>query len=153
MRFGSWALGAELADCILAEFRHRWNIRASQKHRLGYPNVGHYDTWLEDKLQELYLANYGRPLHQYWTSASDYRPTAERFGIIKLHEGAMDFPKLITPKLTRDQAYLAHCQELPAPCLPITSKEEMKLFNTMAIRTGVDFKRMARTITLTLIYL
>ena len=51
--WGTWCVGIELTDCLLREWRHRFNQRVSERRRLGYPKIGHYDTWLIDKLQLL----------------------------------------------------------------------------------------------------
>ena len=49
--FGSWVAGVELSDVLLREWRHRYNHRIAERRRLGFPKIGHYDTWLIDKLQ------------------------------------------------------------------------------------------------------
>ena len=49
--FGTWCTGAEMADCLLAERRHRYNHNMSERRRHGFPKIGHYDTWLIDLLQ------------------------------------------------------------------------------------------------------
>jgi hypothetical protein len=38
--------GISSSDSLSTERRHRNNQRASEKHRQGFPKVGHYDTWL-----------------------------------------------------------------------------------------------------------
>ena len=47
--FGSWVTGIEMSDTLLREHRHRYNHRISERRRLGFPRIGHYDTWLIDK--------------------------------------------------------------------------------------------------------
>ena len=42
-----------MSDAPLAEFRHRFNKQMSERRREGFPRIGHYDTWLVEKLQEL----------------------------------------------------------------------------------------------------
>ncbi len=53
--FGSWHTGVEMSDCLLAERRHRHNQHVSEKRRPGYPKFGHYDTWIEEQRQNLYM--------------------------------------------------------------------------------------------------
>ena len=48
-----------MADMLIAEFRHRYNHRASERRRLGFPRLGHYDTWLVDSIQLLVERNHG----------------------------------------------------------------------------------------------
>ena len=59
MTFGEWCTGVEMADMLIAEFRHRYNHRASERRRLGFPRLGHYDTWLVDSIQLLVERNHG----------------------------------------------------------------------------------------------
>lgn len=146
-RFGSWNLGAEMADCILAEFRHRHNIRASERHRLGFPRIGHFDTWLTDKLQRLYLKNRGIQRHRGWTCACDYGLTSESFGIVPLSTSIHDLPSIaLTPKilggLSRDKAYLADRLGTKLPLLPVVGKAEKALFNRLVVQCGGDFEKM-----------
>ena len=42
--FGTWCTGIEMSDALLAEFRHRYNQRCSERRRAGFPRLGHYDT-------------------------------------------------------------------------------------------------------------
>ena len=147
-RFGSWNLGVEMADCILAEFRHRHNIRASERHRLGFPRIGHYDTWLTDKLQRLYLHNRGTQRYRGWTCACDYGVTAESFGVTPLSIVDLQLPEAATTQtilsgLSRDKAYLAERQGLKLPLLPVVGKDEKALFNRLMVKCPNDFENMA----------
>jgi hypothetical protein len=82
--FGSHSMGLEFADNILAERRHRCNIKASKKNRLDFPNIGHFDTWMIDALQKKVEENHQTLLYETWTCASDYAQTSERFGFVTL---------------------------------------------------------------------
>ena len=42
--FGTWCTGVEMADCLLAERRHRYNHLVSERRRRGFPKLGHFDT-------------------------------------------------------------------------------------------------------------
>jgi len=136
-----------MADCILAEFRHRHNIRASERHRLGFPRIGHFDTWLTDKLQRLYLQNRGIQRHRGWTCACDYGLTSESFGIVPLSTSIHDLPSIaLTPEilggLSRDKAYLADRLGTKLPLLPVVGKAEKALFNRLVVQCGGDFEKM-----------
>ena len=60
-----------------------------------------------------------------------------------LAAGMLAVCRAVLPKLSRDLKYLAECQGLPAPCLPVTSKQEKSLFTKLAPRCGSDFKAMS----------
>jgi hypothetical protein len=66
MKFQPWNAGPQFADALLALFRHRYNIRASEKYRPNFPRIGHYDHHLIDEVQEITLRLFGRPVHQWW---------------------------------------------------------------------------------------
>jgi hypothetical protein len=57
-------MGIEFADDILAERRHRCTINASKKNRLDFQNIGHYDTWLIDALQNVVERNHNTLLYE-----------------------------------------------------------------------------------------
>ncbi len=57
--FGNNPVGIKLSDVILAEMRHRMNIRAAIKNQPSYPCFGHYDTWTVDQLQNVYEVVFG----------------------------------------------------------------------------------------------
>ena len=40
-----------MSDVLMAEWRHRYNQHVSERRRLGFPRIGHSDTWLIDYLQ------------------------------------------------------------------------------------------------------
>ena len=82
--FGTWHTGVEMADRLLEEWRHRYNQHCSEKRRLGFPKLGHYDTWLTDSLQSLVERNHGVLLYPEWSNASDYLSTSEAFGTVPL---------------------------------------------------------------------
>jgi hypothetical protein len=49
--FGTWRAGVYMSDKLHAERRHRYSHRMSIRRRSGFPNFGHFDTWLIDQLQ------------------------------------------------------------------------------------------------------
>ena len=74
-----------MSDALLAEFRHRYNQRCSERRRAGFPKLGHYDTWLVDKLQRLVELNHNKALFPDWSNTSDYITTDERFGTVPIY--------------------------------------------------------------------
>ena len=51
--FGSWHVGVSMTEVLLTERRHRHNQNTSERRRVDFPVIGHYDTWLIDSLQIL----------------------------------------------------------------------------------------------------
>jgi hypothetical protein len=152
--FGSWITSVKSADFFMAEWRHRHNQGVSERKRIGFPRIGHYDTWLVDHLQKLVERNHGILIYPNWSNASDYEPTGELFGTVPVHSAqlaaAIDNIKLSKPlsqfKFTEDQIYLCEKMKTKLPLLPVHGKEECQLFNEMVDRQGgkiIDFEEMA----------
>ncbi len=74
----------------MLEFRHRGNCHASQCRRLGYPIVGHYDTWMIDCVQLLVERNHNYNIFSSWSNTSDYIETPERFGTVPLQSAELN---------------------------------------------------------------
>lgn len=145
-RFGGYNMGLELSDKVFAEFRHRHNVRASERYRLGFPCIGHFDTWLTDKLECLYQRNHGRQRHEGWSCAMDYAPTPETFGIVRLSIDPVavpDIPQAVLKKLTPDQKYFANRLHMAVPTLPVATKAERVLFSRLMAQHTDDFEAMA----------
>jgi len=134
----------QVADIMLTEKKHRFNHRNAERRRLGFPRIGHYDTWLIDRLQILHEQNYGGRLFPGWSNTCDFIITSESTTILPLHSEALgdavralqlDKTKIT---LTADQKYLAEKLRVPIPFLPIHSKEERKLFSLLMLERGAD---------------
>ena len=150
--FGTWMVGVETSDHLLAERRHRLNHRISELKRAGFPKFGHYDTWLIDKLQVLVELNHGVHLFSTWTNTADFANTTEAFGTVRIHSDELDaalqqieLGRQVTEKFTPDQKYLCRRMGTPAPLLPVHGEEECKLFDLLVRTTHVnlDFDQMA----------
>lgn len=137
--FRNWHVGNEMSNCLLGEFRHRYNHNCSQRRRFGFPVIGHYNTWMIDQLQNLMMENHGIQLYPHWTNASDFRSTDESFDTIPLHsqilQEALDkrCEELDDIKLTREQAYVAKSMGTILPFLPVVHKEENKTFAKLVL--------------------
>lgn len=147
--FGRWGYGIEMSNCLLMWFRHRFNHRASERKRLGFPRFGHYDTWLVDDLQNLVMKNRGVLLYPAWSNSSDYADTPERFGVIPIHSAVLHeklverYEQLMSKRkepheFTRNLAYVARKTEVPIPFVPVHSKEEISLFKSL-VKPGEKF--------------
>ena len=130
--------GFELGDCLLAERRHRHNINIARRRRDGYPKVGHYDTWLIDRLKLLSAKVLKKTIFKCWTPSIMYRDTPETFVTVAIHskeigerltrhwEADVDQDKV---KLTRDQQFNCKQTDVPLPFLPVTGHAEKSLFS------------------------
>ena len=141
--FGTWCTGVEMSDALMAERRHRYNHNVSARRRLGFPKIGHYDTWLIDSLQLLVERNHGVLLYPEWSNASDYVDTPESFGTVvlhsrELHTAIQDIKLDGTPKsdprrLSEDQKYLCKVMGTKLPLLPVVGAEECQLFSKLVL--------------------
>mmetsp|Transcript_20033 Transcript_20033/g.28561 ORF Transcript_20033/g.28561 Transcript_20033/m.28561 type:complete len:235 (+) Transcript_20033:540-1244(+) len=134
--------GVQLADCLLAEKRHRHNQRIAERRRAGHPVVGHFSLHKIDQLQDLYLENHGTLLYPGWDSASAYKQTDESFDTIALHHIELQDAlkarreQLGHVKLTKDMQYMCDAMGVPLPLLPFSKegKEERRLFVKMMLQ-------------------
>ena len=78
-------LRVKMSDALLREFRHRYNHRVSERRRLGFPKIGHYDTWSIDKLQLLVEKNHNVLLYPWWSNTSNFATTKESFCTVPMH--------------------------------------------------------------------
>jgi hypothetical protein len=151
--FGTWTTGVETSCTLMSERRHRFNQRMSQKYRVGYPIIGHYNTWQVDLLQLLVESNHGVTLFPYWVNASDYKDTDESFDLValqstELHE-AVNSIVLVDPsvlgKLSSELKFIAKGMGVQLPFLPVLAKEEKMLFVDLILKTtgGFDADAMA----------
>jgi hypothetical protein len=147
--FGTWHVGVEMSDCLLTERRHRHNHKVSERRRLGFPRIGHYDTWLIDALQILVEKNHGVLLYPFWSNASDYKETSESFDTVALH--TKDLAAAVSSinindsavKLTRDQNHLCKSMGSKLPFLPVDGEVEVRLFHQLVLNAPFDEDEMA----------
>lgn len=141
--FGDWVVGVEMSDCLIRERRHRHNHNVSVQRRPGFPDLGHYDTWLIDELQLLVESNFGVLLYSSWSNSSDFKQTPESLGTVALHykdlsdavnEIDINMKKV---KLTPEQQFLANHFGTKLPFLPFTTVAEKKKYIDMMIATEV----------------
>ncbi len=134
--------GVRLADCLLAEKRHRHNQHIAERRRAGHPIIGHFSLHKIDQLQDLYLENHATVLYPGWDSASAYKPTDESFDTIALHHVELQDAlkarreQLGEVRLTNDMQYMCDAMGVPLPLLPFSKegKEERQLFVKMMLQ-------------------
>jgi hypothetical protein len=130
-----------MSDVLMAEWRHRYNQHVSEQWRLGFPRIGHFDTWLIDCLQIIVERNHGVLLYQDWSNASDYATTREKFGTVAIHSpqlakaiNSIELNKdLLEYQLMADQQYLCKTMGTKLPLLPMVGKEECQLFERLVV--------------------
>ena len=127
-----------MSDSLLAWWRHCYNQHISERRRLGFPKIGHSQTWLIDKVQLLVEQNHGTLAYAHWSNESDYARTAEKFCTVPLHTEqlgaavqAITDVQLVGMKLARNEKYIAEAMGVKVPFLPVCGKDEKKLFSDL----------------------
>jgi hypothetical protein len=138
---------------VLANFRHRYNIRASERNRPDFPSIGHYDHHLIDRIQLLTRNIYGCGIHRWWKPAVGSRDLPETFGVIPCVNPAEY--EVVTDHDVKDypptMKFLAQRMKTKIPHLPIQTETEMRLYNASVLsyipvngsEAGIDFNSMA----------
>ncbi|GFH43535.1 hypothetical protein CTEN210_07273 [Chaetoceros tenuissimus] len=129
--FGPSACGPEIADAILAEHRHRSNLRACQKNLSNFPKIGHYNTWMIDAHVKVYERNHNELLYPTWICASDFAPTEEKFGFVslvgkELEKEINDTVKVRDDKMTPTAKYLSKACGMVVHPRPWSTEYECK---------------------------
>jgi len=157
--YRNWEMGIELSDCLLSEFRHRYNHRISERRVAGFPKIGHFDTWLIDLCQNLVARNHRIRLYPTWSNATDFMPTNETFGVIPLHseklgiaiklqaqrirenEGRLKIPKKnrFEQTMTRSMKFICKRTAVELPFLPVHDPKECKLFSRLMRERNGNF--------------
>ena len=142
--YGTWCTGVEMSDALLSERQHRYNQKINERKRLGFPKLGHYDTWKIDALQLLVEKNHGVLLYPDWSDASDYKETSESFGTVALHSkelhealGEVKLANKTLAKFTGEMKYLCRAMGVKVPFLPIHGAAEAKLFTRLVLELPV----------------
>jgi hypothetical protein len=125
-------MGFELCDAIMSEHRHRVNQKASQRRRPDFPDVGHYDPWLVDGLQNIIEETRGALYYSGWANASDYTNTDKTFGVVPLASSTLiekiNGLQVAKHHQSNDRAFYAVRTGLAIPALPFTTTAEKKLY-------------------------
>jgi len=87
--FASLNASVELADCLIADFRHRHNLDVGTLHKTGYEYKGHYDQWLDHEISKTRctISWKSKPVERVVlqeTDALDFNQTVEQFGITRI---------------------------------------------------------------------
>jgi len=84
--FAAMNASVELADCLVADFRHRHNLDVGTVNKTGAQYLGHYDTWLDHDITRLradihWKSKPAACLSIQDTDPLDFPQTEEQFGI------------------------------------------------------------------------
>ncbi|KAL7477310.1 hypothetical protein ACHAW6_003119 [Cyclotella cf. meneghiniana] len=129
--FGSWPIGVEMSDCLLAECRHHHNYRCSERHCFGFPVLGNYNTWVMDQLQNLLRENHDIQIK--------FKSTNETFDTIALHHESFHnkledkCKELGHVNLTWEQKSLAKSMGMSLPFLPFVNKDAQRAYVTFVL--------------------
>jgi hypothetical protein len=147
-----YTAGIELGDCLLAERRHRHNIRMAILRIPDHPNLGHFNTWQFDKLQILVDKNHGVLLFPSWINSTDYCDSPESFVTVAIHSEELDkalkeqaetISDEIKDSYSGDLRFLCRQLGIPIPFLPVHGKMEYKLFTTLLLHKMEHFDEKA----------
>jgi hypothetical protein len=139
---GSWNAGVKLADCVLADFRHRHNLRAGHRNRADVPWYGFYALDLVERIAELECSLFGDSDAPLLENTHSYADTNETFGVGPLlHLDGADVDFLLRAELSKctqealgltpNQRFLSEKMGVPVPPLPVTTPSEKALFNRL----------------------
>ena len=105
--FASLNASVELADALIADFRHRHNLDVGVFHKTGAKYCGHYDPWLDHQIAELRsdISWSKKPVDNYGLQETDplqFAQTDEKFGIVDIPpmlrvQNNFSGPEIITP--------------------------------------------------------
>ena len=144
--YGTWHTGVEMSDALLLERWHWYNHKINERKRLGFPKIGHYDTWQVDVLQLLVEKNHNVLLFPDWSNASDYKTTPESFGTVALHSQELheaieqvEVDGGIVGKFTSEMKYISRAMGVKIPFLPLHGSNEAKLFSCLVLQMPTAF--------------
>ena len=125
-----WNYGIDFIDIVLSVLRHRHNVRASQRHRLGFPNIGHYRFDLLDQIQCLAKKVGVNDKYIWWKSIKNFETSSERFGIIPVVAKAeQDYEEhKLDKSLSKTNVYICKCQNTLLPYLRVQSGLEKETY-------------------------
>ena len=166
--FASLNASPELADALIADFRHHHNTDSGSFHKLGIQYSGHYDPWIAHEIYQLRedilwskmpVTRKDRALQD--TDPLNFAPTKEKFGITAIPPMARLANEFFAPLLPdvnlsiiehsnklwlsklvgkRKDIYgfLAHAQNTKYAVTPLHTTEEYDLFRK-AVSVGGEW--------------
>jgi hypothetical protein len=154
--FSSFNISPRFADCLLREFRHRFNMNLSRLHRPESVDFGHYNHWIVEEIQSLSASVYTDPtkhLFVKWVNGKGFEPTTESFGIVEMSSAVREnyllepFSRASDSSASqRAKQYVCASMNTRYEILPVHTKEEMRIFKQLLEDEGhrFDSKQMCR---------
>ena len=111
----------------------RYSRSSSERNRLGFPKLGHFDGWLVDLRQLLTAEIYGTQYLSRWANTLLMVSTPEQTGIVPLQEGTLNVNPLAEANLeasplTAELQYLAKKCQCKVPPVAVHTCEERQTF-------------------------
>ena len=78
-------MGVRRLRCILSEFQHGYNMKSFWRCIIGYPHLGHFDTWLFELIQSLNAMNHSIIFCPNWSNGSEMKIRSGHNGVVSLH--------------------------------------------------------------------
>lgn len=135
-------------DAHLANYRHRQNITAAQRNRVGFPIIGHKSHHLIDWIVRLTEKLFKRRLYTWWPTTFTQSMGILKFGFVPpqpRHE-QIEVSRDAVSHLSLGLQFLAINQKSRVPILPVQTKDEMKLYSkciaNYLIGTSYNFETM-----------
>ena len=150
--FASLNASVELADALIADFRHRHNLDVGTFHKTGSKYQGHYDAWLDHKILQLRgdITWSKIPPGNYALQDTDplqYAQTEEKFGIANIPSTLRiqnDFsgPEVLTPDVEYDHPgsllHLSHIYPMQLDLSHLKGKQK-DVYTFLAVAQGTRF--------------
>lgn len=109
---------------------HRRNVRASIRNRPSFPKINHYEHYLIDQLEAVYMDLFKRHKYTWWPITSAYSVMEEPFGMVPTvpsHE-----QEKVTDDMVKDyppsMQFIAKCTKTTIPYIGINGKQEKLLY-------------------------
>lgn len=136
-------------DAHISNYRHRYNTKAAQKHRNGFPQIGHFSQDLIEYIVICTEKIYNRRLYPWWKKTFGESLGPQLFGFVppqpKSMQRNISFEDV--KHLPWSMRFLAVSQKSPIPYLPVQTVEEMRLYKkcvaSYIVGESQDFEKMA----------
>ena len=135
--FTPWCQGPKLSDAVFTLLRHVWNARASEKHRPGFPKIGHTEYHIIDNIQIVTEKLFGQPAIKWWRPSITMECTGETFGIVPtvLSNEYQMVENCDVSEMSESMQFLVRKLKLKIPFLHVVTLKEKLMFRK-AIQSG-----------------
>jgi hypothetical protein len=151
LKVQSWNASPEHVNDVLYNFRHRYNVRASERNRKNFPQLGHFDHHLIDYIQSIGRTIYGENIYSWWGQFQGQEVIEESFGVIPCVSPA-EYEDITDADLNdhdRPMKFMARAMKTVIPHIPVQTTAEMAFYARSVMSyfqdqsLKVDFDTMA----------